>query len=352
VAFREPRAKIPQMAWVLSGAVAVALCVLVMSAAIHDGQKTFFVEGDAYLFRLIAQRPLGSTHGFAAVGRLSEAPYRYGRIGFPFLAWLLALGRPAWAGWSLVVISVASIASIPGIAAVLLDDLGAPPAAAGLVLLAPGLLLNYGHPYADPLLVALLLLACVLEGRGRRPAALVTLAAAILVKEIAVFALVPWLWAAWVRRDRRAAAAVAATVAPYLMWSVWIRLRLGSFPFLAHTYSRAGALSPPFVGLAQAVSARTPDIATVVICVAITAALGTLAAWLARGTRIGVLAGVYTVVTVCLGKNALTFLLENLRVLVVAQVFGVLCVAVAIAAWRREKEVAGRRGLFVGLPDL
>jgi hypothetical protein len=235
---------------------------------------------------------------------------------------------------------------------VLLADLGAPPAAASVVLLAPGLLLNYGHPYADPLLIALLLAACVLEGRGRRPAALVSLAAAILVKEIAVVALVPWLWSAWVHRDRRATAAIAATVAPYAAWSVWIRIRLGSFPFLAHTYSRAGALSPPFVGLAQAVSARTPDIATVVVFFTITVVLGTVASWLARGSRIGFLAAGYTLVTVCLGKNALTFLLENLRVLVVAQVFGALCLVVVITAGRPRNDSAGRRGLFVGLPDL
>ena len=339
------------MAWVLSGAVALALGVLVVTTARHQGQGTFFVEGDAYLFRLIAQRPLGSTHGWAAVGRVSEAPYRYGRIGFPLLGWVLALGRQAWVGWSLVVISVASIAAIPGIAAVLLADLGAPPAAAAVVLLAPGLLLNYGHPYADPLLVALLLLACVLEGRGHRPAALFALTAAILVKEIAVFALVPWLWGAWVRRDGRAAAAVAATATPYLAWSVWIRFRLGSFPFLAHTYSRAGALSPPFVGLVQAVTARTPGVGTVVACVAVTVALGAVATWLERGTRIGVLAGVYTVVTICLGKNALTFLLENLRVLVVAQVFGALCVAVAIAGRRHPRDGAASLGLLARISD-
>ena len=346
------RAPIPAVAWVLSGGVALALAVLVGSAAIHHGQRPFYNEGDAYLFRLIARHPLGSTREFAAVGRLAEAPYRYGRIGFPLLGWLLALGRPAWVGWSLIVISVVSIASIPGIAAVLLADLGAPPASAAVVLAAPGLLLNYGHPYADPLLVALLLLACVLEGRGRRSAALGVLAAAILVKEVAVFALLPWAWGAWQRRDRRAATAVAATVAPYLLWCGWIRLRLGSLPFLAHSDSRSGALGLPFLGLGQALSAHTPAIGTVFVCVVVTVALGAAAAWLARGSRIGALAGVYTLLTVCLGKNALTFLFENLRILVVAQVFGALCLAVVIAAGRQRNDRAGRRGLFVGLPDL
>jgi hypothetical protein len=350
------RRPIPPMAWVLSGAVAAALTILAISAVSRSGQNAFYGnQSDALFFRLTARHPFGATEGFAALHQITEAPYRYGRIGFPFLAWIFALGRPAWVGWTLIGVYIASIAAIPGIAAVLLEDLGAPPVAAATTLLVPGVLLNFAHVYSDPLLICLLLLACVLEGRDRRTRAIVVLGAAIFVKEIAVFALIPWIWSAIARRDWRGAATTAGAVVPYLAWCAFVRLRLGTVPFLAHTYSRRGALSAPFVGLRAAIQAHTPNIGVVTGAVVITLALGAIASWVARGTRLGALALIYTVLTACLGKNAEAYLLENARVIAVAQVFSILCVIVAISRWwprrgRSEKVPADRReksGLFV-----
>ena len=352
------RRKIPEIAWVLSGAVAAALVVLVGMIVMRHGQSGIFnvSDSDSYFFRLTARHPLGDTHGFVALHVGNEAPYRYGRIGLPFLGWLLALGRPAWVGWSLVGVYIVSIAAIPGIAAVLLDDLGAPPAAGAVTLLAPGLLLNHGHVYADPLVIALLLFACVLDGRGRRVGALATIAAAILVKEVAVFALIWWIGSALHRRDRRGAAQALAAVVPYLVWCLFVRRRLGAFPFLAHTYSRRGALGVPFGGLRQALDAGTPNIGVVTAAVVVTVALGLVASWLARGTRIGTLALVYTVLTVCLGKNALAYLLENARVMAVAQVFALLGIVVGISARRRRRNdspaTTDEHGLFVDIASL
>jgi len=351
-----PRKPIPPMAWVLSGAVGIALTVLAVSTISKSGQNGFYGnQSDALFFRLTARHPFGATHGFAALHQITEAPYRYGRIGLPFLAWIFALGRPAWVGWTLIGVYIASIAAIPGIAAVLLDDLGAPPVAAAATLIVPGLLLNFGHVYSDPLLIALLLLACVLEGRGRRTQAIVVLGAAIFVKEVAVFALIPWIWSAVRRRDRRGAAIAAAAVVPYLAWCVFVRVRLGTFPFLAHTYSRRGALSLPFVGLRAAIQAHTPNIGIVTGAVVITLVLGGIASWVARGTRLGAITLTYTVLAACLGKNAEAFLLENARVIAVAQVFAILCVIVAISSrWPRRDlsemppaDHTDNRGLFV-----
>jgi hypothetical protein len=348
------RKPIPEMAWVLSGAVALALVVLVAIVVHRHGESGVFnlTQSDSCFFRLVARHPFGSAHDFAAVHQVAEAPYRYGRIGLPLLGWILALGHPGWVGWSLIAVYIASIAAVPGIAAVLLDDLGAPPAAAAVVLLAPGLLLNYGHVYADPLVIALLLLASVFEGRGRRSAALVTLAAAILVKEVAVFALIPWIWSALARRDRREVARAASAVVPYLAWCVFVRGRFGVFPFLAHTYSRRGALGLPLVGIRQGLEAHTPNIGVVTAALAITVVVGLVASWVARGTRIGALALVYSLVTLCLGKNAVAYLLESARVMAVAQVFAILCIVVAVSDWRRRRNAAASRaenhGLFAG----
>ena len=319
---------VPPAAWMLSGAVAVGLAVLGVRSIAAHGSSAFYAQSDAFFFRICARAPLGPGRGFAAVGQLSEAPYRYGRIGLPLLGWLLALGRPAWVGWPPAVVSLGAIAAVPGLGAVVLSDLGAAPIAAAGVLLAPGLLFSSQHVYADPLAIALLLLACVLDGRGKRAGALTVVAGAILVKEIAALALIPWFWQAIKRRDRDACFSAAAALVPYVIWSVWIRARLGEFPFLAHTYSRTGALALPFAGIAKAMSAHTPGVGAMVVLTAVTVVLGAVAGRTARGTRIGQLAIVYAVLTVCLGMNTVAYPLECERVMAVAQVFAVLGIAV------------------------
>ena len=76
--------------------------------------------------------------GFAALGRATEVPYRFGRIGLPLTAWVLSLGRPESVPWWLITINIVSIAAIAGLAAVLLAEYGAPPARALSVLLVAG----------------------------------------------------------------------------------------------------------------------------------------------------------------------------------------------------------------------
>ncbi len=191
--------------------------------------------------------------------------------------------------------------------------------------------------YSDPLLITLLLLACVFEGRGRRRAALVALSTAILVKEVALLALVPWAWAALRRRDGAAAGGLAAAVAPYVLWCVWLRIRLGEFPFLAKDRSRSDAIGLPLVGLARALAAHTPNIGLVTEFFVITVVVGAVAGLVARATLVGTLAALYAAVVVCLGKLSLTYLFESLRVMEVAQVFAVLAIAVAMSGPRHSR---------------
>ena len=245
-------------------------------------------------------------------------------------------------------VSLASIAAVPGLAAVLLGDLGAPPIAAVGVLLAPGLLFSSQHVYADPLLIALLLGACVLDGRGRHGRALAVIAAAILVKEVAVLALVPWVWRALKQRDRtalvRAAGALAALCRLVPSGSACGSANSRS----SHTRIRARARSRfRSWGCARAISAHTPGVAGMVAMTAVTVALGAVAARLGRGTRIGDLAGVYTVLTVCLGMNTIAYPLECERVMAVAEVFALLCIAVEVTAQRRPQPAFGRPELPV-----
>jgi hypothetical protein len=335
------RAGIPPVAWVLSGGFAVALFALAAIEISRRGHAQFFHDGDSNFYLLTARSLLGNGSLFG--GReAAEVPYRYGRIGFPLVAWLFGLGRPALIGWSMIIVYLGSMAAIPGIAATLLAEYEVPPARAVFVLLTPGLLLTTGLVYAEALQIALILLACLFEARRQRRAALVTLAFAILVKETSVLALLPWAWTAWKRRDARQIASCVAVLIPYAFWSLWVRLRIGQFPFLARTPSRAGAMALPGVAIRDALSAHFPNHTVTIAMTASTFALGVVASWAARRCWIAPITAAFTALIACYGPSTLYYLLENLRLLSVPTVLAVLCLVVATSP-REQSRARGPR---------
>ena len=331
--------RVPPVALLMSAGLGIGAAIVVIAALAAHGQAPFFERGDERLFWLTTRDLFGTGHGFAALGRTTQIPYRYGRAGLPFVAWLLALGHPGWVGVTLIAVNLVAIAAIPGLAATLLDGYDVPPVAGLVVLLVPGLLVLIKNVVAEPFLVALILLAYVLDQRERRGAAKCVMAYAILVKEVAVLALVPWLWRAVKARDRAAIGRLAATLVPYAAWCAWLRWRVGEFPFLAHDADRSGALSLPFVGIHDAIAQHTPDYRIVVTMVLATALLGAVAAWMVRGTPLGTLAAAFTLLSVCLGPQALRFEGETIRVLVVPQVFALLALVQAISRQRRAMQM-------------
>ncbi len=341
------RKPIPAEAWVLSGATGVAVVALSVVRLVSGGASQFFATGDPRLFLLTTRDLFGTGHGFAALGFAAEIPYRYGRMGLPLLAWLLAAGRPALVAWTLIGINLVALTAIPGLAAVLLDDHDAPPRAAAWILVLPAFVVLFGNVFSDPLVIALLLVAYLLERRSRRGSALALLAFAVLVKEIAVLALIPLLYRAARERTARDAGAVAITLVPYALWCSWLRWRVGAFPFLADTEARRGALGLPFAAFMHTLAHRTGDDTVLLAIVVVTIALGATGAWLARGTLIGGLAAVYTLVSVCIGSEGLRLFGEGLRVLLIPQVFGMLAIAVGVHA----RKVAGEDPVHPALPE-
>jgi hypothetical protein len=246
----------------------------------------------------------------------------------------LALGRPALICWSMIVVYFASMAAIPGIAATLLAEYDVPPARAAFVLLTPGLLLMTGLVYAESLQIALILLACLFEARHQRRAALVTVAFAILVKETSVLALAPWLWTGVKRRDGRLLANCVAVVVPYALWVIWVRIRIGQFPFLAPTPSRANALGLPGVGIRDALRTQSPNHSFIITASILTFALGAVASWAARKYWIAPVTAAFTALIACYGPSAVFYVLENLRLLSVPTVLAIVCLVAALS--RRE----------------
>ena len=103
--------------WVV--VLALALVYVVLTLARYDGDPMMFVlpgtrysqgdpEGtsgyDGQFAYFIARAPLNGW-------RYCDAPsYRYQRILYPILAWILALGQPGIVPWTLIVINVAALA--------------------------------------------------------------------------------------------------------------------------------------------------------------------------------------------------------------------------------------------------
>jgi hypothetical protein len=327
-----PRKPIVPSAWVLSGATGAAVVALAVMRLVAGGESQFFSTGDPRLFLLTTRDLFGTGHGYAALGFASEIPYRYGRMGLPLLAWLFAFGRPALVAWTLIGINLGALTAIPGLASVLLDEYGAPPQAAAFILVLPAFVVLYGNVFSDPLLIVLLLLAFLLDARHHHGTALALLAYAVLVKEIAVLALFPMLWRAVRRHKWRDAGIVTSAVAPYAAWCIWLRWRVGEFPFFAQTQARKGALGLPFVAFHHTMAHPSGHDTVLLATVMATIVLGIAGAWFARGTQIGGLAAVYTIVSVSLGSEPLRLFGEGLRVLLLAQVFGVLALAVGLRA--------------------
>ena len=84
--------RVPASAWLLFAGTALGLIVATGVLVLRRGYGGFFGEADAVHYRLIAQDLFGRASWFPDH---AEATYRYGRMGFPLLGWLLALGRPA-----------------------------------------------------------------------------------------------------------------------------------------------------------------------------------------------------------------------------------------------------------------
>ena len=332
----------------LSGVTLGALVILTVGVVQRHGHSYFFREGDASLFRAAAWSPFGDGKSFAAVGRLTDAPYRYGRIGLPLLGWLGGLGHHGATDWALIVVHLLAISAVPGLAALLLNSYGFPAMGGAAVLAVPGLLYIHDIVSADPLMVALVLLAYVLDRRGKRTPALVALAGAILVKEVAIAAAVPWLYRAFRDRDPQRLVRVLATLVPYGVWCLWIRVRMGAFPFLARSISRKEALGLPGAGIHAAIVHHTPNYVTNVVSVVATVVVGLVGAWFAR--RWFPVAGatfLFALMTLCLGPLALVFMEELWRVLIGPQVFAVLCVVAAVSRAHTGGDAGGAEGTVV-----
>jgi uncharacterized membrane protein YhaH (DUF805 family) len=222
-----------------------------VAAGAHARHNMYRIS-DGPFFVAVGRHPFGS-------GQLPGNPlvygvaYRYGRILFPLIGWLTAFGRPSWVASTLLGVYVISFGAWIAFAAEHLRRNGRRPALALGILALPFALLAFVQPVlvSEPMAGALVLLAYLYERDGRRRAVLVVAALLILTREPMALALLPLVWTGWKERRLLAVRDWALVCAPYAAWTVWVRLRVGQFPFLDPSTSRRGALSAPFVGWAS-----------------------------------------------------------------------------------------------------
>ena len=198
----------------------------------HDERFSVSTWGyDGQFFLYIAQDP---TNARAA---LDNASYRYGRIGYPIAARVLALGRSGLVPVMLVLLNLAAVAGGTWAAAAWLRRRGLSVWLALLYAAFPGVFFAVWRDLSETLAYSLAAVA-VLVFDPRRPRTLaassVLFAAAALTRETTlVFALV---WAAALaveRRPRTAALFTLGATLPYVAWRVFIRVWLGHAGFPA-----------------------------------------------------------------------------------------------------------------------
>lgn len=304
-------------------AVALALTVVVGLQISREGLDSFFESDDPAFFRAVASDPFGSGAAFEELDRPAETAYRYGRIGLPLVAWLLAAGRPDATAATLVIVNLAAIATIPILCGMLLARRGRDPRLGALMIVLPSLLIVVDRVYAEPLMVATLLAGFVLLDARHTRSALACFAFAFLCKETAVLAIlavvVPHAW----NRRFREAVYWASSLLPGMIWSAWVVVRHGEHPLLADTDSRGDAIATPFTGLRDlwdsGVSTADRNLVGAVVIVSALAAFW--AAWHGRGWALAATAGCFGALALCLGVNALAYTAETIRLLLPVHVF-------------------------------
>jgi hypothetical protein len=227
--------------YVLFGGLAVALALLFQGASLvvaHHGRpldmirllrpdSTPSVAGyDGAFFLALAQDPLAGPRTVAAL----DAPLiRARRIGFPLAAWALApvAGGPARA--LLLVLALATMATIGLLQSSAFAN-RVHPALCCAVALALPLAVSTELVTAEVLATALILGAAAAE-RGRHDAvAVALLAAACLSKELAILAVVAFVICHLRARALARAASYATALVPLALWHLHLVAHLGGVP--------------------------------------------------------------------------------------------------------------------------
>jgi hypothetical protein len=224
-------------------------------------QRTYGYDGQ-FFYRL-ALNPLNLSH--TAYGITMDRSYRFMRIGYPVLTWLVSAGQHDLVPVMLVAVNIAAIAAIGYLGGIFARN-GGRHAAWGLLL--PGyygLITSLSRDTAEPLAAACLL-AGLLALRARRPVlAALLLGYGVLTREtvmVAVAAIAIMRVIGIIRRRQRPGRDDLPWVVPtvaFVAWQVVVKAVTGSIPILADGGRNAGA---PFIAPLEALKSDLGHINT------------------------------------------------------------------------------------------
>ena len=214
-------------------------------------QPTYGYDGQ-FFYRL-ALNPVNFAH--TAYGITVDRPYRYMRIGYPVLTWLVSFGQHLLVPVMLVAVNVAAVGAI-GYLGGMYAVQGGRHALAGLLL--PGyfgLLTGLSRDTAEPLAAACLL-AALLAVRARRPVlAAILLSYGALTRETVMVAVVALAIVRVVGMARHRARpgrddlAWAVPTLAFVAWQAVVKAATGSIPLFADGGRNAGT---PLIAVFQA----------------------------------------------------------------------------------------------------
>jgi len=181
-------------------------------------------------------------------GILELPAYRYQHAGYPFLSWILALGRPGLIAWTMIVVNLLAVLMGTYGAARFLEAEGRRARWAVVYGLSPGLIAAVALDTSEALAMAFCVWGLLAYRRGRPVASALWLAGASLTKEIFVLvALALLVYHLWQRRNAWPMHRLLPYLLPFFVpavWSQYLRTRIPG------TALQGGfSLAPPFVGI-------------------------------------------------------------------------------------------------------
>jgi hypothetical protein len=198
----------------------------------YDGQFAYYIASDPS----------------EAPGKIDDPAYRYQRILYPFLAWLISFGgKQSLLPWVMLMINILAVAVSIGLLGEILAERGVPPWHALAYLFSAGLLISLRADLNEPLAVLWALLGMILAYKKKWLLAGLSFALGILAKEIAVtFALGVVMWLFFERRFRVGLVLLATSLLPAILWGIFLTAWLGHSPLGA---DQAAMEIVPFYGL-------------------------------------------------------------------------------------------------------
>jgi len=217
---------------------------LILEDSGYDGQFVYFAAFDPFL-RAFHDDPVRYNQVMDA------PPYRFGRIGLPWLTLLLDDGRwwqyPETTSW-LIVIALAGCALA---LALLARHAGAPIWYGLLAFLVPGFFMSVLLNLPEPLAAATLLAGYWAFVSGRRRWALAAFAASLLFRETGALFVVCLAGEEWLRGRRGAAIGLlVAAGTPVVLWHLYLGHVLSPVWGLRGFLLLPHDLGPPFGGFA------------------------------------------------------------------------------------------------------